>query len=87
MTRRYQSESSSGVLGTGGFTSAESARNLQDQKRKGAMSTSLLTFMGFRNQRGNLDFFNITVAILAALFTLLALGVAISGDAGVVAAH
>jgi hypothetical protein len=35
-------------------------------------------------QPGNL---NITVAILAALFTLLALGVAITGDAGVVAAH
>jgi hypothetical protein len=51
------------------------------------MSTSLLTIMGFRNQRGNLEVFNITVAILAALFTLLALGVAISGDAGVIAAH
>ena len=51
------------------------------------MPTSFLTIMGFRNQRGNLDVFNITAAILAALFTLLALGIAITGDAGVVAAH
>jgi hypothetical protein len=43
--------------------------------------------MGIRNQRGNLDFFNITVGILAALFTLLAIGAAITGDAGVIAAH
>ena len=51
------------------------------------MSTSLLTIMGFRNQRGDLEVFNITAAILVVLFTLIALGVAISGDAGVIAAH
>jgi hypothetical protein len=51
------------------------------------MSTSLLTSKGIRNQRDSLEVFNITAAILVALFTLIAIGVAITGDAGVVAAH
>ena len=51
------------------------------------MSTSLLTSKEIRNQRGNLEIFNITAAILVALFALLAIGVAITGDASVVPAH
>jgi hypothetical protein len=38
------------------------------------MSTSPLTSKGIRNQRRNVDFFNITVAILVALLTLMAIG-------------
>ena len=51
------------------------------------MSTSLLTNKEIRNQRGNLEVFNTIAVILVALFTLIAIGVAITGDAGVVPAH
>ena len=51
------------------------------------MSTNLLTSKEIRNQRGNQEVFNITAAILVTLFTLIAIGVAITGDAGVVPAH
>ena len=51
------------------------------------MSTSLLTSKEIKEQRGNVEVFNITAAILVALFTVIAIGVAITGDAGVVPAH
>ena len=51
------------------------------------MSTNLLTNKEIGNQRDNLEVFNITSAILVVLFTLIAIGVAITGDGGVVPAH